>query len=225
MADIKDKIKKLLALAESPNEHEARAALLKARALMAEHKLRPDDIETKKVEVVRRTTGVTCTSMTNSWISYLAQVVGEHYCCKSFIQRTHGMKTVEIGFIGMEDDWEVAVQTFKYATESALKLCKKLVRKTPGESATIYRKQCNAYGWGFVSGLKEAFEEQTKENREWGLVMVTPKPVLDVVNQMSKGRFGRDDGGYNDLRNRGREDGKRFDRSRKLEAEKRAFAR
>ena len=37
--DYKDKIRKLLALAQSPNEHEARAALLKARQLMAEHKL------------------------------------------------------------------------------------------------------------------------------------------------------------------------------------------
>lgn len=35
MADIKDKIAKLLALAESPNEAEAKAALLKARELMA----------------------------------------------------------------------------------------------------------------------------------------------------------------------------------------------
>lgn len=35
--DYKDKIRKLLSLAESPNEHEAKSALLKARALMAEH--------------------------------------------------------------------------------------------------------------------------------------------------------------------------------------------
>ena len=37
--DYKEKIRKLLALAESPVEAEARAALLKARQLMAEHKL------------------------------------------------------------------------------------------------------------------------------------------------------------------------------------------
>lgn len=37
--DYRDKIKKFLALAESPNESEAKAALLKARELMAEHKL------------------------------------------------------------------------------------------------------------------------------------------------------------------------------------------
>ena len=38
MADIREKIAKLLALATSPNEQEAREALLKARELMAKHK-------------------------------------------------------------------------------------------------------------------------------------------------------------------------------------------
>lgn len=43
--DIRDKIAKLLALADSPSEAEARAALLKARELMAKHKLRPEEIK------------------------------------------------------------------------------------------------------------------------------------------------------------------------------------
>ena len=37
--DYKDKIRKLLALAKSPEPEEAKLALLKARKLMAEHKL------------------------------------------------------------------------------------------------------------------------------------------------------------------------------------------
>ncbi|QNO18916.1 MULTISPECIES: DUF2786 domain-containing protein [Caproicibacterium] len=42
--DIKSKITKLLALSTSPNENEAKAALLKARQLMAEHKLQVSDV-------------------------------------------------------------------------------------------------------------------------------------------------------------------------------------
>ena len=43
MADYKDKIAKLLALAgNNSSPEEAKAALLKARKLMAEHKLRPE---------------------------------------------------------------------------------------------------------------------------------------------------------------------------------------
>ena len=50
--DYKDKIRKLLALAESPNEAEAQAALLKARQLMAEHKL--TERECREVEPQKR---------------------------------------------------------------------------------------------------------------------------------------------------------------------------
>lgn len=64
--NIKDKIAKLLALAESPNENEAKAALLKARELMAEHKLRPEEVvKADKVKVIREVLDVTCTAMTN----------------------------------------------------------------------------------------------------------------------------------------------------------------
>ncbi len=57
--DYKTKIKKLLALSESPNEHEARAVLLKARQLMAEHKLAETELEDpvkQKVSLMPRIT-------------------------------------------------------------------------------------------------------------------------------------------------------------------------
>ena len=43
--DIKDKIKKLLALATSPNENEAKAALLKAKKLMMDHKISEAEVQ------------------------------------------------------------------------------------------------------------------------------------------------------------------------------------
>ena len=48
MSKIQERIAKLLALADSPNEHEARAALLKARELMAEYKLWSEETEERK---------------------------------------------------------------------------------------------------------------------------------------------------------------------------------
>lgn len=86
--NIKDRIAKLLALAESPNEHEAKAALLKARELMAEYKLRPEEISRSKDEkVIRRTTDITCTKMTNTWATRLSAIIASHYCCRAY--RTH----------------------------------------------------------------------------------------------------------------------------------------
>ena len=49
--DYKDKIRKLLALAKSPEPEEAKLALLKARKLMAEHKLSERDLEERNTTV------------------------------------------------------------------------------------------------------------------------------------------------------------------------------
>ena len=54
--NIRDRIAKLLALSESPTEHEAKAALLKARELMATHKPRPEDILDAKEQKVNSNT-------------------------------------------------------------------------------------------------------------------------------------------------------------------------
>lgn len=75
--DYKDKIRKLLALAESPNEHEAKAALLKARQLMAEHKLTEaelKDVEKQKVKDIR--TDITCSKRRNPWVIPLSATIG-----------------------------------------------------------------------------------------------------------------------------------------------------
>ena len=52
--DYKDKIRKLLALAKSPEPEEAKLALLKARKLMAEHKLSERDLEERNTTVIKR---------------------------------------------------------------------------------------------------------------------------------------------------------------------------
>ena len=47
MQDIVDRIAKLLALANSPNEHEAAAAATKAQELLLEHNLYLEDIKSE----------------------------------------------------------------------------------------------------------------------------------------------------------------------------------
>lgn len=93
MSAVKEKIAKLLALADSPNEKEAQEALLKARALMAKHKLRPEECREKQsIRVVKQPVGMECTQMTDTWIPELAVIVGERYCCKAYRQHVKGAK-------------------------------------------------------------------------------------------------------------------------------------
>ena len=89
--EITEKISRLLALAASPYEAEARAALLKARQLMAEHKLCPEDITPpERQRVIKESTGVTSTKMSSPWAVQLSAIIGEHYCCRHYILNLKG---------------------------------------------------------------------------------------------------------------------------------------
>lgn len=69
--DYKDKIRKLLALAKSPEPEEAKLALLKARKLMAEHKLTERDLEEHDTTVIQQEIDETFSKKANSWMAPL----------------------------------------------------------------------------------------------------------------------------------------------------------
>ena len=93
MSKITEKIAKLLALAESPYEEEAKAALLQARRLMAEHKLMLEDIEPQENKrVIQECVGVTCTKLSSPWTVYLSTLIAAHYCCRPYRSSVHGSK-------------------------------------------------------------------------------------------------------------------------------------
>lgn len=216
--NIKDKIAKLLALADSPNENEAKAALLKARQLMAEHKLRPEECQkTENIRVIREKVGVTVTKMTNPWAVNLSAVIAEHYCCKAFRTTYAWRKIAEIGMVGLEDDFEIAKRIFLYAYDCVTSACKSKITKDPHDPPGTYRERCNAYGWGFVMGVKEAFKNQEAEHQEWGLVMVVPQAVEDAMADMGKpSEYGSIRDGHSGYKAMGYQDGENFDPSSRL---------
>lgn len=164
--DIRDKIAKLLALADSPSEAEARAALLKARELMAKHKLRPEEIKkAENVKVIKETIGVSCTGMTDPWMPNLTAVIAGHYCCCSFRQTIKGKKTKHIGLVGLEDDFAICKSVVLYAIDCIQATKKEIAAENKGLPQTYIRKMCNAYGWGFIYGLQQAFKDQDQDTR------------------------------------------------------------
>ena len=219
--NIKDTIAKLLALAGSPNEHEARAALLKARDLMAKHKLREIDIErSESVTVIERLTGITCTKMTNSWVVRLSGIIALNYCCRSYRSHVARAKKSTIGLVGLDSDIDVCENILNYAYDCAARQCKS-IRAANKEryTAKAIRQMENAYGNGFCVGIEKAYREQDAEHQEYGLVLVTPQPVLDAVERMSIGKgYGtvNYDGRLRDYAQLGYKDGLRFDPSAKL---------
>lgn len=118
---IREKIAHLLALAESPEPAEAKAALLRARELMAKYKLRPEEcVAAKSEKVIREELGVTCTAMTNPWACSLAAVIAEHYCCQVYRSHPTGRRVVTVGLVGLEDDFEIAKRIYLYAHDCVI---------------------------------------------------------------------------------------------------------
>lgn len=157
--DIEKKIRKLLALSESPNEFEAQAALLKARQLMAEYKLTEAELHegNKKIKTIK--TSISCTKQTNFWIFTLSTVISENYCCQAVHERAKHSKTYFIE------------QTYCNLSLGAQK------------------KITNGYGAGFCEGVREAFSKQDQEKeKEWSLILRLPKEVIDFCDKFNTGQ-------------------------------------
>lgn len=221
VSTIQDKIAKLLALAESPEPEEAKTALLRARELMAKHKLRPEEcVKAGDAKVIREELGVTCTAMTNPWACSPAAVIAEHYCCQAYRTHAPGRKIVTVGLVGLEGDFEIAKRIFLYAYDCVTAAIKQEITYDPKAERGTYREKCNAYGWGFVSGVSEAFREQEEEHKDWGLVLVVPQAVTDSMADMGKKTtFGKVKNNHADYGAAGYAAGRKFDPTHRLAGE------
>lgn len=221
--NIKDKIAKLLALAESPNENEARVALLKARELMAQFKLRPEECsKDTNIKVRKELVDVQVSKTKYHWAIDLSAIIAEHYCCRAWRTHLKGGRMYRIGFVGLEDDFEVCKRIFLYAFDCAKRCADDIFNNADYYNGTYRRSLAEAYGKGFVSGLMSAFRRQdVDKGQEWGLVLVVPQVVEDVMATMGKGKvFKRqeiEDKRQRDALARGFIDGEKFDPSTKLE--------
>lgn len=215
MADYRDKIKKLLALADSSNEHEAKAALLKAKQLMVEHKLTEMDLDIKKdANVIEVQSGVVYTKKGEWWIGGLALIIAENYCCKCFTRSDRQKK--EISFFGMEEDAELCNTVFNYAVESARRIARqelvnnKYQNIMTAKEKTIFK---NSICLGFCEGVRVAFDRQKLANECFGLIVVIKKEVEDEYRKLNtrrdnyKGKSKQIDP---NARNTGFEEGKNF---------------
>lgn len=218
MEDIILKIKKLLALSKSSNEHEAQNAMIMAQKLLAKHKLSMkyvEDFNTSKVEGIA--TGAKFRG--KSWKNNLAQVIANNFGCYVYVQTYYSK---EICFLGKEEDITICNIMLTYAikciTQNSDRIIKMLKKDKRRKNFKTIK---NDYALGFICGLNQRFEEQIKKNKEWGLVLTKDKEVIEKFEEFKKGakevkcfsRFDKNVAVYN----RGVRDGKEFDISNKIE--------
>ena len=222
--NVKDKIAKLLALAgNNPSQEEAKAALLRARELMAEHKLRPEEcVVNEEPKVVESLIGISVTARKYAWAVPMSGIIAKHYCCIAWRRHTRGTQTQQIGITGLEDDFEICTRIFRYAFDCVTATSEEIYKQdAEWYDARQRRRNAEAYGWAFARGLEKALDKQQEEHQEWGLVMVVPQAVRDTEIGRKKPKAYGDatkalrDSTY-EARRRGYEDGLAFDPATKL---------
>ena len=178
--NLTEKIQKLLSLAQSNVEAEAKAAMLRAQALMAENDLSMEEViaiapEEEEAEEVRVDKG---TDTIAYWQKLLASVISKNFRCQMFF-RSYRNHRRDIVLVGMPKDVEVAQETMKFAFASANNCWKKYRKGQDYPSRRITEAAKKDFMIGFTRGLRDAFAEQVKEK---AIVLVQNPKVDDYMN-------------------------------------------
>lgn len=211
MDNIADKIRKLLAKASSNNEHEASAALLKARELMAKYKIDEQSVKdaAPRENVLRHVEYEedTFSGLRNAWFLSLSQVIAENHCCAKYSATLKGHKTSNVIFTGLDDDPNVALEVFSYAVQhihNQVKEYGRYIREAGVYPAKDIRRRIRAYedsyAEGFTRGLAAKYAEQVKNDHTgtMAITIVQPVEVTDFMDSLRKTTFARRYNGENE---------------------------
>ena len=158
IAPIIEKIKKLLALANSSNEHEAALAAGHAQRLLSEHNLAMADIDaTHKPDKADKVETVVPKTLPK-WLRHLSSGVSTAFDC----QTVHYPTTGKMVFIGVGADVEIASYTFSYLHRVVRKLCTNYVRHHVDDRITGRNRELlkQSYLLGAASTITLRLREQ-----------------------------------------------------------------
>lgn len=190
MCSIKEKIKKLLKLSESPNEFEAAKAIMKAQELACKNNISIDNINVDESDDFVVDSSIDTGKKTvSSEEKAIAAIIASNFKVEIYLSRRYGKSTINI--IGMEQDVDVFKTVYTYALLNFKRFRKEFLKEykktNPYYHATSVK---NSYLFGFIKGLDDKFKENVIEH---ALVVVTPALVEQKLRSMGlrKGRRSR----------------------------------
>lgn len=154
------KVHKLLALANSSNEHEAALAAAHAQRLLAEHNLTLSEMELRQDGAGETELKVART--VPKWLSSLFAVVARAFDCLPIVSTTPD--AAHLRCIGVGEDPQVAVCTLEFLMKELRRLATAYIRKQdiPASrlSVTGRRRIRDSYLLGGVQGVQQAMTIQ-----------------------------------------------------------------
>lgn len=168
-----DKVRKLLALSTSSNEHEAALAASHAQRLLAEHNLAMSDLEVKEagadasdLDLKRKTV--------DKWLRSLFGSVAAAFDCSAI--SISNSTTTRLRFIGCGEDPQVAMYTMQYLVKEIERLAKQFVKGLPPHTnKAMHRK---SFLLGAVNGVRAQLAQQKKATPTTSTALVPVKQHL-----------------------------------------------
>lgn len=167
-----EKIKKLLALAASSNEHEAALAASHAQRLLAAHNLAMADIGSERKPELADRVETSAAKNLPKWVRHLSGSVCAAFDC----QAIHHASTGKLTFLGVGADVQIAAYTFSFLERTIRRLCSQYMKSaaiasTAGRQRELARQ---SYYLGAVSTVTERLREQKQQTP------VTPGALVPV---------------------------------------------
>jgi hypothetical protein len=166
------KIRKLLALSNSCNEHEAALAAVHVQRLLSEHNLAMADIEAPDRPERADSIETAVAHKLPRWLRHLTAGVSAAFDCQAIHHPAGGRLT----FIGIGADAQVAVYTFIYLERTIRKLCSAYL-KVQAAGMTVPRQRellRQSYCLGAASTVTGRLTEQKRQTP------VTPGALVPV---------------------------------------------
>ncbi len=169
-APILDRVAKLLALAESSNEHEAQAAMNAAQRLMLKHNL--EEISVGRTQALGyRHLGVP-TGRVSEAERILANILSEHFFVDAIWvpvwRAKEGKRGSVLEICGRLENLEMAEYVYTFLMQTSARLWSEH-KKALGIRENRDRR---AYVAGVMAGFRQELEEQQRRNATEGLVWV-----------------------------------------------------
>ena len=206
-----EKIKKLLALANSSNEHEAALAASHAQRLLSEYNLAMVDIEAthkpEKADKVEATVSKTLPK----WMRNLSVGVSTAFDCQAIHNPAQGKMT----FIGVGADVQISAYTFAYLDKTVRGLCGNYMKQHVSTSIGSRHRELlrQSYYLGAVSTINQRLREQKQQTpiTTGALVPVKEGLIKQAMNELGNLRTIRNRKSYinTDAYVKGQTDGKR----------------
>lgn len=182
------KLRKILALTESPEENEAASAAAMLQRFLVEHNLSISDLEQKGAKAAAITEGaIDLGKAAFNWKLDLAEEIAEHYFCVGIISRRR--KTVT--FAGRPDNVESLKMLYTWVIDQIKRLAKderRAHQAESGEHIDPLRWQVN-FGRGAVNRLMDRLSKAKRDldASTTALVIHHAKEVSDYTEK----KYGR----------------------------------